>query len=103
MKSYKILSSVYARTTNDTNGNPRRGWFVSIVFTKNGGSEERQGFFFDEGYCSYAAIPKLIRQEVMENCIWCDVTISQYKEFKRTYTKSDSRAMTMGLTMGVEE
>jgi hypothetical protein len=44
--------AIYLATTNDRNGNPRRGWL--IVETTTGASVE----FVDEGYLGHAALVK---------------------------------------------
>lgn len=66
---------IYLKSTNDTNGNPRRGWLVIT---------EESVRFVDEGYEGHYALK---RRGVSMDLDWTEINISasEYKRIKREY------------------
>lgn len=82
-----MVTLIYVKTTNDVNGNPRRGWIVTWL----------DNMFVDEGYEGRYALYRTMQidgsSEISEsmrhnfdrnvNEITLAVTVSQYKALKR--------------------
>lgn len=67
--------AVYIRTTNDTNGNPRRGWMIVNPDGTTAG-------FVDEGYTGYPAVRERF-PDAVEVSHALEVTPATYRVLER--------------------
>ncbi len=87
------LSVVHIRTTNDTNGNPRRGWLLTMnAMTDSGEVSHLSRCMVDEGYRGAQAVedamPWLAGPEVtwaMANALEVNVQPKEYRRLVKQY------------------
>lgn len=71
-----MITIIYLKSTNDTNGNPRRGWLVVTEdFTR----------FVDEGYAGPHAIEEAGFDLTTPWAAEIKISASEYKRVKREY------------------
>jgi len=76
------MLAVYIATTNDTNGNPRRGW---IVFGERGSVKG----FVDEGYLGSAALAEAGWGSIERTAQRINVTPGEFRAWKKTGLKKN--------------